>query len=223
MLTCDVTHIAEASELRGSPFDEEDVIALDRQFARVEEGVLERFRAEGQKPEDVSLARHVGMHYRQQVHMVDVPVAAGPVGGETLAEVQAEFERLYARIYGEGSVLRGGGVELARLRVTGTVAVDPVPLLSGRVGGSDPAAALKGRRQAYFDPAGFSDTPVYSGHQLAAGNRVAGPAIIERMGDSVVIPPCFGALVDASLTLKITSLDVGQPGSRLSAHQEVAL
>jgi N-methylhydantoinase A/oxoprolinase/acetone carboxylase beta subunit len=221
MLTCDVTHIAEASELRGSPFDAEDVAALDRQFARVEEGVLERFRAEGQKPEDVTLVRHVGMHYRQQVHMVDVPVAAGPVDGGTLAEVQAEFERLYARIYGEGSVLRGGGVELARLRVTGTVAVDAVPLLSERVGSSDPAAALKGQRQAYFEPVGFSDTPVYSGDRLAAGNLVEGPAIIERMGDSVVIPPGFEALVDASLTLKITNINAAQSGPGLSAQQEV--
>jgi len=221
MLTCDITHIAEASELRGSPFSEEDVAALGAQFEKAEQSVLEQFAAEGWKPEDVTIARHVGMHYRQQVHMVDVPVGEGSISAATLDAVQTEFERLYARVYGEGSILTGGGVELARLRVTGTVPVEPVPMVSEPDSDGDPSAARKGERQAYFEPNGFRETPVYSGYELRSGNRVAGPAIIERMGDAVVVPPGFEALVDASLTLKITPNHPGQQERSLSAEQEV--
>lgn len=223
MLTCDVTHIAEGSELLTSPFTDDDVVALARQFARTEEGVLGRFVEEGWKPEDVSLVRHVGMHYRQQVHMVDVPVADGAITGEALDDVQAEFERMYSKIYGEGSVLQDGGVELARVRVTGTVPVDPVPLVEEPAGDPDPSLAEKGSRQAYFEPDGFRATAVYAGHLLASGNRVEGPAIIERMGDSVVVPPGFEALVDGSLTLKITPNRPGrQPRPGVPVQREVA-
>jgi N-methylhydantoinase A len=222
MLTCDVTHIGEASELRGSPFVDDDVVALGRQFAKAQESVVERFVAEGWQLADVSIARHVGMRYRQQVHMVDVPVDEGPITGETLEAIQAGFERMYARIYGEGSILQGGGVELARLRVTGTVSVDPVPLVEEPAGESEPSAALKGSRHAYFAPGGFCETPVYSGHRLVPGNRVQGPAIVQRMGDSVVIPPEFEALVDGSMTLRIAPVHPGRPRAGVPAEQEVA-
>ena len=221
MLTCDVTHIAEGSELRASPFTDDDVAGLAKQFAKSEASVLASFVREGWKPKDVSVLRHIGMHYRQQVHMVDVPVAAGAITSETLRDVQAGFERLYSRIYGEGSVLQGGDVELARVRVTGTVPVDPVPFIDAEKGGNDPSLACKGVRQAYFEPDGFRETTVYAGNLLVPGYRVEGPAIIERMGDSVVLPPNFKALVDKTMTLTITPVKSEQPLSYAPAHQEV--
>ena len=220
MLTCDITHIAEASELLWSPFDDADAEALASQFSKAETAVLDRFLHEGRKPQDVTISRHLGMHYRQQVHTVDVPVAGGPVTIETFDAIRRKFESQYSRIYGQGSVLRGGGVELARIRVTGTVPVDPVPLVDDPFGDSDPASALKGEREAYSAPDGFQPTPVYDGALLAAGHRIGGPAIIERMGDSVVIPPSFVALVDGSRTLKITfQSGPAQPGA--SVKQEM--
>jgi N-methylhydantoinase A/oxoprolinase/acetone carboxylase beta subunit len=39
--------------------------------------------------------------------------------------------------------------------------------------------------------------------QLEAGNIVHGPAIIQRMGDSVVIPPGYRAEVDRRATLRL--------------------
>ena len=221
MLTCDVTHIGEASALLGSPFSDDDVEVLTRQFARAEESVVGRFVAEGWTPEDVSIMRHVGMHYLQQVHMVDVPVREGPIVRESLDELLINFERMYSRLYGEGSVVRGGGVELVRMRVTGTVPVDPVPSLEEAAQGSDSSHALRGERDAYFEPDGFRATPVYSGALLAAGNRISGPAIIQRMGDSVVIPPEFEAALDESLTLKITPTRGREAESGVPGHREV--
>ncbi|MBI2961431.1 MAG: hydantoinase/oxoprolinase family protein, partial [Betaproteobacteria bacterium] len=57
-------------------------------------------------------------------------------------------------------------------------------------GRDDPAAALKLRRPCWFKGK-WVDTPVYEGKKLCAGNRIAGPAIIEEPNTTVVIPEGF--------------------------------
>jgi N-methylhydantoinase A/oxoprolinase/acetone carboxylase beta subunit len=56
---------------------------------------------------------------------------------------------------------------------------------------------------AHFDGVGFIPTSVFDGTVLRPGHAIVGPAIVERMGDSVVIPPGFEAGVDSYLTLLI--------------------
>jgi len=57
----------------------------------------------------------------------------------------------------------------------------------------------------HFAPGGFVDTPVLDGAALRAGERLAGPAIVQRMGDSVVIPPAFTATVDRFGTIGLSA------------------
>jgi N-methylhydantoinase A len=57
------------------------------------------------------------------------------------------------------------------------------------------AAALRSRRPVCFG-AGFVDTPVYDGERLAAGHRVAGPAILEERFTAIVVPPGWTAELD---------------------------
>ncbi|MGH2871087.1 MAG: hydantoinase/oxoprolinase family protein, partial [Solirubrobacteraceae bacterium] len=95
-------------------------------------------------------------------------------------------------------------------RVVGTLRVQPLAPVQRAAAGEDPAAALKGERQAYFEPAGFVPALVYDGALLRPGNVIAGPAIIERMGDSVVVPRGYRADVDRYLTLRLTPTGDGR-------------
>jgi N-methylhydantoinase A/oxoprolinase/acetone carboxylase beta subunit len=47
---------------------------------------------------------------------------------------------------------------------------------------------------------------VFEGGALDSGHVVEGPALIERMGDTVVVPPGYTATVDRHLTLWIAPL-----------------
>jgi N-methylhydantoinase A/oxoprolinase/acetone carboxylase beta subunit len=87
--------------------------------------------------------------------------------------------------------------------VVGTRRIEPVAFPEHDSAGPDASAALKGERSAYFEPVGFTATRVYDGDALRAGNEIDGPAIIERMGDSVVVPPEFRAQVDRLLTIRL--------------------
>jgi len=66
----------------------------------------------------------------------------------------------------------------------------------------DPAVT----RQVYFDdPAGFVACPVYDRGSLMPGDAFRGPAIVEQMDCTTVVPPDFGVRVDdaGNLLLKL--------------------
>ena len=72
-------------------------------------------------------------------------------------------------------------------------------------------------------PAGLTATRVYDGDGLRAGNTIDGPAVIERMGDSVVVPPDFRAQVDRLLTIRLAAASApGSNGTGSAGHAEAA-
>jgi N-methylhydantoinase A len=214
MLTCDVTHTAEASRVMSTPFTDESLAALTTRFAALEQRVMDQFALEGAPREEISLARTLGVRFRQQVTTVDVEVDPGTLDAAAGERVLARFVERYGQVYGEGALLLGGGNEVELHRVVGTRPIEPVAFPEHEDAGPDCAAALKGERSAYFEPAGFTATRVYDGYALRAGNRIEGPAIIERMGDSVVVPPDFRAQVDPFLTIRLGPVSVLAPNGK---------
>jgi len=62
--------------------------------------------------------------------------------------------------------------------------------------GHQRAPALQGTRPAYFAEAqGFVDVSVYRRGLLAAGDEIAGPAVVEEEGSTLVIGPGGHAVV----------------------------
>jgi N-methylhydantoinase A len=204
MLTCDVTHTAELSRALPAPFGADEAAEITARFAELEQRVLAQFELEGTSPENVTLARTLGMRFRQQIHAVEIKVAPGPIDAATAAGIVEQFTDRYGQLYGEGAVLAGGRIEIELYRVVGTLPVPPVAFPPHEPAGEDCSEALKGERQAYFEPDGFVSTSVYDGDALRCANVVHGPAIVERMGDSVVIPSGYRAEVDRYLTLRLS-------------------
>ena len=52
-------------------------------------------------------------------------------------------------------------------------------------------------------------TPIYDGGKLLAGNRIAGPAVIEEPTTTVVIPATYTATVDNERSYHLTRNDAG--------------
>src|SRR5260221_7004968 len=68
--------------------------------------------------------------------------------------------------------------------------------------GPDPGNAEFGRRDVWLHEArGFVSCPLYDRDKLAAGNRINGPAIIEQMDATTLIPPGAIGTVDPYLNL----------------------
>ena len=70
------------------------------------------------------------------------------------------------------------------------------PIAAGAA--APPEAAFRGTRAVYFAEVGHAvDTPSYDRVLLVAGNRVAGPALIEEYASTTVVHPGDVVMVDA--------------------------
>lgn len=89
-------------------------------------------------------------------------------------------------------------IELVYLRVRAIAATPPVQLREILPGGEAPTNARKADRRCYFGrSAGWCTTPVYDGDALMAGNKIAGPALIEEAGSTILVPGGARSEVDA--------------------------
>lgn len=206
MLTCDITHTADASHTVSSPLSEEDLASITSTLNSLERGVRERFWSEGATDENLEISRSLGVRFRQQVQTLNVPLDSWPLPPEAGELINSRFSERYRHVYGEGALLLGGGIEIELHRVVGRRAIPRPPIKVSEAGGADASDAVQGTRSVFFESSGYVATPVYDGGVLQPGNVVDGPAIIQRMGDSVVVPPGHGAAVDQFLTLRLAPL-----------------
>src|SRR5204862_7740286 len=101
-------------------------------------------------------------------------------------------------VYGRGSARAGAQLELvvARLRAKG---LTPQPKLvrSKKTSARVPKQAVRKKRDIYWPELGKRRaTPVYDGEQLASGNKISGPAIVETADTTAVDQPGTKLRVD---------------------------
>jgi N-methylhydantoinase A/oxoprolinase/acetone carboxylase beta subunit len=203
MLTCDIVHVAEASTALSSPFDVGAVAAAEGEWRRLEAAVLAQFEREGISAAAVETEWVARARYRRQVHTIDVGAQRSTTS--TLADLQHAFERRYGEVYGERAVVPDGRIELVMLRVVGSRRRESHVFSALPPSDHDAARAHKGTRRGYFEQSGFVDVDVFDGEALEAGATVTGPAIIDRVGDTVVVPPGLRAEIDQFTVLTLTA------------------
>jgi N-methylhydantoinase A/oxoprolinase/acetone carboxylase beta subunit/N-methylhydantoinase B/oxoprolinase/acetone carboxylase alpha subunit len=223
LLTCDLTHTAESSRRIVSPYSDAALADMSERFAALEARVLRQFEREGAAAEAVTITRTLGVRYRAQVHTLEVPLDPGPLTRASMARVLERFAERYERIYGAGAVVASNDTEVELHRVVGTVAVKAGGVDASEPPGRGGEAAPKGRRRAYFEPDGFVTTPVYDGEALEPGSEIEGPALVERMGGTTVVPPGHVATVDPHLTLRLVRREEAEPAARQSRGRKAGV
>jgi N-methylhydantoinase A len=157
--------------------------------------------AEGVPSNRISYSRHLEMRYAGQSYELTVELPNRSVTPGTIAEAVTAFHRLHERAYGHSAA--DEPTMVVNVRVTGTGDIPKPKLRRTR----DSKIALNGatHREVYFsDAGGFIDTPIYLRASLSGSAAVAGPAVIEEMDSTTIIPPQFVATVDEQGNLCIT-------------------
>jgi N-methylhydantoinase A len=154
-----------------------------------------RIEAAGIALTGVSVHRHSEMQFIGQTHLLRValPSDAAP----TAADLQSRFEAAYrARFRVDLPEIRANLVNLCTAVVGHRPEVDLSRLIdpAGRRATAD--QALTGRRAVWWDD-GWQDTPVYWRDHLPLSAGIAGPAVIEQMDTTILIPPGDVARQDA--------------------------
>jgi len=144
----------------------------------------------GIPPERRALVRAADVRYRRQAYELTVPLAEGPITRESLDGLAAAFHEKHRQTYGHAN--RAEPVQLVNLRLT---AIGRLPKLTL----AQPPASAPARRRmrgVWFPQIGSAPCPVSWRDGLAAGETLAGPAIIEAMDSTIVVPPGWIASVD---------------------------
>jgi N-methylhydantoinase A len=136
--------------------------------------------------------------YVKQYHEVSVPVPLEAIAHRDNAAIARAFHAEHLRLYGYSLEAEGSPVEIINVRLQAIGATDRPAYRSEANGGAAASAALKGRRSAYVaERDAFAEVPVYDGHRMHCGNRVAGPALIEQQTTAIVVSEGYDCVVDA--------------------------
>jgi N-methylhydantoinase A len=202
----DAKVVEEFSDPMFEPFDPKRIQAILRKLS---DGALEQLRANGIAEERTYVNRYVRLRYRGQVHEVETPIPAGPVDEEAVAETLRSFNRIYEMKYGRGTTYARAGLQAITFSVHAFGRLHRPRLASFTPDGDDPGDARKQARRVYFRPDGFVDAAIYEADRLRAGHRLPGPAIVEAVDTTIVVPPGAEATVDPYLNLVIATRESG--------------
>jgi N-methylhydantoinase A len=192
-LLVDMQHDFSQSCMVGA--DEADPTDIEAQFAALEKEALARLTHEGVAPNDIVLQRSIDMMYRGQWRSLGVS-APSPIGAikDLVENFHTEHQREYnfRRDTAPVSFFRLnlkaiGVVPKAEFAVHEPTGVNPEPI---------------DRRRVWFEGNAL-DTPVYRRDDLPCGFAFRGPAIVEQVDSTTVVPPGASAEVDKYLNIII--------------------
>ncbi|MGD9913088.1 MAG: hydantoinase/oxoprolinase family protein [Rhizobiaceae bacterium] len=164
--------------------------------------VLERHRAEGRaliekeavQPETIRYSHSADMQFAGQTHIINVPLPSQAIDRD---ELQQLFEAAYFQRF--RVTLPEIRAQLVNLNtsVTGVrPALDLSTLIDPAGRGLVPGDALIETRPVRFGKA-WIDTPVYARERLPLDAVIHGPAILEQLDATTVVPPGDRAVGDA--------------------------
>jgi len=141
----------------------------------------------------------VEMRYEGQGFDVNVPVDEEWLSAGDAAAIAAAFHKAHETAFGHASP--GSDMWLKELRAHITGLIDKVSVTSAGPGGDrDP---VLGTRQIWLDGRAVT-AAVYDRAALRLGRGFAGPAIVEQMDTTVLVPPGWAAFVDMSGSIQLS-------------------
>ncbi len=164
-----------------------DIAALHASFAAMDREGRERL---GWFDGEVTVRRSADMRYGEQVFEIAVPLDAMDWSSPTLAaDIEAAFHARHESLY--TYALPDQDVVLVNARAS---IIGRLPPARGVAGGGAAGAAVKSRRTVHLG--GWTDVPVFDFAALAAGQALAGPAIVESDTTTVLLRAADTARLD---------------------------
>ena len=188
--------------------DQLDAAQMGASFEPLETAARQWLTDQGIAAAEGELIRSADLHYRNQGYELTVPVPAGRLSADAVAQAVEGFHTLHKRLYTYDMPDIPG--QLVNLRVT---AVGQLPRPeAAEMGTSAGVPPVLSRRPVTFrrgEPE--LDRPVFRREQLLAGAALEGPAIIEQADTTTVLWPGFTAKVDRHGSIVIEAVAQMRP------------
>ncbi|MSR13407.1 MAG: hydantoinase/oxoprolinase family protein [Gammaproteobacteria bacterium] len=169
---------------------------IDLEFQKLEAEARERLHHEGVGDQNVVLQRTIDMRYQGQWRSLSVPASTPFID---MHEAIQSFSTAHQREYHYQRV--GAGIEVFRLSLT-AIGLTPKAELAKHVPRHDiPVPYTK--RPVIFDE-DTCESSIYQRDDLHSGARFSGPAVVQQLDATTVVPPGVSVTVDPWLNLIMT-------------------
>jgi N-methylhydantoinase A len=150
--------------------------------------------AEGIPADKIEIRLIADVRYFGEGHEVQIDIPAEHAGEAAVAHMWKDFHRVHDETFGfhyEGKQ----DVELVNLRVQ-AIGKQHRPKLTPDATSRTPAKPFA-TRKAFWRRTGWVDCPLYRRTELATGQTITGPVIVEEYGSTVVVPDRWHARADS--------------------------
>ena len=180
--------------------------SLEAAFVALErEGAAMLDRA-GVAPERRRFERSVDARYARQSYELAVPVPPRAVDAAALSEIAEAFHDRHLHTYGHDN--RSEPVQLVSVRLAAIGTIPPLVIRDKPApSGTD---AVKSRRQLWFRDTGAVDATIYDRRRMPAGLAVPGPAVIESLESTILVPPGWQAKMNEDGFVLLTRSQDGE-------------
>ncbi|MBQ8647961.1 MAG: hydantoinase/oxoprolinase family protein [Oscillospiraceae bacterium] len=179
-----------------------NLAAINEQFHNMVEQGTALLDKEGVPAERRYFEYFVDMRYQRQNFEICIPVPAGEMTAETLAQAVADFHAEHKRSYGyckESAV-----VQFVSYRVSAVGVIDKPDLQPEALRPEAPIPApIETRRVLFQGCTEYVEAPVYRREEFVPGQSIPGPCICEQMDTTLVVPAGWTIHVDGYHNLKI--------------------
>ncbi|HEY4576616.1 MAG TPA: hydantoinase/oxoprolinase family protein [Yaniella sp.] len=175
---------------------EADIEELEANFQRVENEAAARLRHEGVPDERVVLQRLVSMRYVGQWRSLVIPMGHGKKAlNQAIEAFHEQHEREFAFRNDDTPV------ELYQLQLHAVGKTTKPNFQPAAITDDGPGLPVE-TRSVYFDGQ-WHETSVYNRSDIPAGAKFTGPAIVNQLDSTTVVPPGSHAEVDEWLNIRI--------------------
>ena len=181
-------------------------VEVSRIFADLERRGVETLARNQISTAGIAIERTIDARYVGQNFELPVAVGPGAMDAAMLRVIGEAFNAAHKRLYGYDHPAKE--VELVTFRLKALLPVPKPDLAKQHSARTAQALTPKAERRTFFESlSAFVSCPVYERDDFAPGMSLAGPAIVEQMDTTTVVPPDFDARADewGNLILRIRS------------------
>jgi N-methylhydantoinase A len=199
-LLVDIRH--DLSVMYQKALHDADPVEMEALYQTMEREASAHLELEGVAPDQVLLERTAAMRYLGQWRSLTVAVGNGE---NALLEAVVRFHREHAREFSYSR--EDAPIEIYQLGLR-AIGQTPKPKLAKREPVTAELPVPKSVREVWFDAAGVGNaiavaTPVYERAELVPGMGARGPAIIDQLDSTTVVPPHTSWKIDENWNILI--------------------
>lgn len=169
-----------------------DPADINAVYQGMEESARDMLRATDIPESRWVFERAADLRYLRQAYELTVPAPADAVTPETLDALANGFHEKHRQTYGHEN--RNEIVQMVNLRLTAIGRLEGLDLRQTSATGS--GSSMTGSRKVWFKGTSRIDCAIHDRDKMNAGAEAPGPAVIQAVDTTIVVPPGWTARAD---------------------------